>query len=180
MGIFKKKKELDLLTAEEVGVVSSHKILPIIFGGFVILLTLGIYLVFFLLNINAQNQLNSAKDKVVSKSVTWQSYQQIATDIKIIQAKYTNYKSFSTAYKGLDQKIDKIRSVLPIGVYLTNLTISNAGTVSLTGSSATPEEAYQFRDVLLTDKNFSGISLESVSKSATNYTFIIDFLVQAI
>lgn len=179
MNVFGKKKELDLLTSEEIGASSSQKFLPIIILGVVNILFLGVYLVLFLLGLGSQNSLSTAKEQTQSKESQWQTYSNLANQVKSIQSKASDHQKFLAAYSGLNTKIDKIRSVLPQGVYLTNLTINSLGKTSLSGLAANPDEAYQFRDVLLKDKDFSTVSLDAVAKTGANYTFTITFLVSS-
>ena len=173
----KKKNELDLLSADEVVQSPSQKFIPFVLAGLVIIVVLGIYLVVFLANLFAQGGLNTAKADVASKTAQWQHYKQTATDIKGIQSTFTQYKTFVTTYSSLDKKIQKLQSVLPQGVHLTNLTIDNVGTTVISGGSAIPEDAYQFRDVLQADKEISGVTLTTVAKTGLGYTFTLNFVI---
>lgn len=177
MNLFSKKKELDLLTAEEIGDSTSNKFLPIIIFGIINLLVFAIFLVVLITNLASQNNLDKIKKDNQTKLSQWRTYSTLANQVKSIQSKDAEYQKFISEYSGLDKKIDKIRSVLPQGVYLTNLTINNLGKVSLSGTAANPDEAYQFRDTLLKDKGFSTVALDAVAKTGSNYTFTITFLV---
>ncbi len=177
MALFSKKKELDLLNADEVAQSSKQKIVPFILTAIVIAFVIGIYVVVFITNIAAQGGLNEAKEEVSKRTVEWQKYKELATDIKDVQSKSALHTKFVTTYSSLDKKIDKLKSILPQGVYLTNLTIDNSGKTVVTGASNIPEDAYQFRDVLLSEKDVKDVLLTSVAKTGVLYTFSIDFVI---
>lgn len=175
MDLFSKKKELDLLNADEVAKSPTQKFVPFVFAGLTIVAVLALYGFVFMANIAAQGGLDKAKEDVNSKTAQWQTFKETATNIKDIQTKYSQYIKFVSTYSLLDKKIEKLKKILPKGVYLTNLTIDNAGKTVLSGSSAIPEDVYQFRDVLLSDKEISAVTLTAVAKSGLSYTFSIGF-----
>ena len=117
MALFSKKKELDLLNADEVAQSSKQKIVPFILTAIVIAFVIGIYVVVFITNIAAQGGLNEAKEEVSKRTVEWQKYKELATDIKDVQSKSALHTKFVTTYSSLDKKIDKLKSILPQGVY---------------------------------------------------------------
>lgn len=178
MALFAKKKELDLLTAEEVAKSPRQKLFPFFVAGLFILISLGIFVFVLILNLTAQASLASAKAEVTKKTTEWNQYKDVATNIKEILAKQTAHQTFEASYSSLDGKLDKLKSLLPEGVYLTNLTIDNTGKSTLTGASGLPENAYQFRDVLLQTKEVSEVNLTTVSKAGNVYTFTINFTIK--
>ncbi len=177
MDLFSKKKELDLLNADEVAKSPKQKLIPFILAAVVIILAIGVFVVIFIANFVAQRGLVEAKEEVSNKTLEWQKYKEIATNIKDIQTKSALHTKFVSTYSSLDKKIDKLKSLLPQGVFLTNLTIDNSGKTVVTGASNIPEDAYQFRDVLLSEKDVKDVLLTSVAKTGVLYTFSIDFVI---
>lgn len=173
----KKKEQINLIPEDQRVSSLRDKLAPIFIALVIIGIQLGIF-VFLRVSIFAQNEaLKKANADLDSQTPVWQQLEPIASAIKNIQAKKLTYDQTSAKYSGLDKKLDEIRSLLPEGVSLDTMDINNDGKVAIVGESVSADTAYQYYNVLKEQKEISNLSLESISKTNSEYNFNLKFTI---
>lgn len=141
----------------------------------VLVLQFVIFGAFFVLSASNRLGIKNLEKDIGERSEKWETYTPVATSIKSIKTKVALYKSLQDKYGEMDGRLEKISSLLPQDVLLTNLALNHKGRVSLTGSSENPDDAQQLYNVLTNDEEVSSVSLNSFSKPSSKYSFILNF-----
>lgn len=178
MAIFGRKKQTIDLLPDKNAPKAGLKPLPIIIGAIAIIaIQVAAAAFLFFANLTTQNQVAEAKKQIQTQTQIWQQYAQLATTTKAISAKNAIYDKDVAAFAGLDIKLDKIRSLIPNGVTIDQISLNNKGTTTLNAHSANPADGYQLATVVQSNPNLKKVSLDGVTKSGTFYQFIITFLI---
>lgn len=173
----KKNASIDLLKDE--AQVNSNSQKKLVVSSFVLLLLIVMTITFglFFFNLAQKFRLNNIKDDLASKITAWQALEAVGTQVKTIEAKNQVITSTNTKYGDLDKKLNKVRELLPQGTSLSTLTINNSGKTVISGKATEAAVVYQFYEVLKKDPEVSLVTLDSLSKASSDYTFNISLTV---
>lgn len=172
----KKTASIDLLKDEQKVKSSSQKKLTVIICVLVLLLIGLISAGLFSYNLSQKIQLNKRKNEIKTKIAAWQVLEPVGSNLKIIAEKDKVLSQTETKYAALDKKIDKIRELLPQGISFTNLTINNQGKVVITAKASEVDIIYQFYNLLKNEKDVTQPTLDSLTKSTSEYSFSISLI----
>lgn len=178
MALGKKEKSINLIPEDQREGSTGAKFTPLLIFAVIIVLELLLFLGLVLLSASNSNRIKKLETDIANETSIWQTNEPTATLIKSIKTKKTSYDQAVLKYSGMDKKLEKIRSSLPEGVSLTTLALTNEGKVALTGKSQNPDDAYQYYDILTKEKEVTSVSLDSVSKSGSDYLFTINFVLK--
>lgn len=179
MALFgKKKQSIDLLSEKDTATTTSS-LLPIVIGaGLIILLQAIASGAIFVLNYSTKNQIDYVKIQEQQDNASWQQLSTLATKVKTIIAKDNIYQTDLKAFSGLDTKLGKIRSLIPDGVTIDQITLDNKGKTTLSAHSAQAADGYQLATVVEKNSDLSNVSLDGVNKQGGSYKFTITFQIK--
>ncbi len=168
--------DIDLLTEEESPKSAGTKIKIVLFFATIIIVEILIVGFLWFQGFSAQGKLDQLNSQIQNQTAAQGSFGKVASDVKTIKAKLTSYSDLSTKYAGLDAKIKKVSSLLPSNVSLLTFVVTTEGKVTITGTAATSDVAYQFYNLLSSDKTISNLSLNSITKAESDYKFSATFI----
>ncbi len=174
-----KKGSIELLQGEAEVKAKSEKKAGLVIAS--IILLIGCLIAFGIWGYASFQQLslNQIKNEIEKKMQDWQAMAAVGTQVKNISAKDQIISQTNTKYSGLDEKLDKIRGLLPQGVSLVTLSLDSTGKVVLAGKSADAAVVYQFYELLKADKEIKTPVLSSLGKKTEDYDFNITFTLVA-
>ena len=179
MAIFGKKKQtIDLLPEEGTSKQKINLVYVAIGAVLVILVQVFAAGFLFIANLYNSSQLDNAKKQEQEQTSLWQNYTSLASNVKTILAKDTLYNTDVKAYSGFDTKLDKIRSLIPDGVLVDQITMSNNGKTSLNAHSDQAADGYQLATIVQKNPDLTNVKLDGVTKAGSTYHFTITFSIK--
>lgn len=173
----KKQTSIDLLKDEEQIESSSQKKLVITICVVILVIVGALSIGLFSFKVTQKFRLSNLKGEVNTKTTAWQALEPVGTSVKTISAKDQVVKQTNTKYGGLENKLNKIRELLPEGAAFTTLTLNAQGKTVISGKASSAAIVYQFYEVLKKEKEITLVSLDSLAKASSDYTFNISLTV---
>ena len=180
-GFSKSQRELNLIPEEQQKLKSRKiKIVVIVISAVVISLQIGVFVVAQGLVLSEQNTQNNLEEELVLKNREWEKVASPAASVQTIKSKLATYQKFSSEHPEPKIFIDKIRSFIPQGIVLLDISVNKTGDSVMSGTALEPDVIYQFLNVLNAEKTtFSKPVLNSVNKNDSGgYNFIVEVIVK--
>ncbi len=179
-GLFGKPQDINLIPEEEQKLKAVR--IRFIILGVIAVVIIAELLVFFFVTLIAQGEKgsnNKLQKEVSLKNTEWQKIASPAAQVKVIKTKLSTYQLFDDQHPSIPLLIGKLQKVMPTGIELTSLSITNLGKVSIQAKASKPSIIYQFFSVLQETEDFDSIELEGIGKQGTGgYNFILSLTVK--
>lgn len=180
-GFGKSQRELNLIPEEQQKLKARKiKIVVIVISAVVISLQVGVFVVAQGLVLSEQSTQNNLEEELALKNREWKKVASPAASVQTIKSKLATHQKFSLEHPEPKIFIDKIRSFLPQGIVLLDISVDKTGDSVMSGTAPDPGVIYQFINVLNDKKTiFSNPVLNSVDKNDSGgYNFIIEVIVK--